>query len=159
VVAPCACRLFGPVSGGWVALLQRVVMTVANTAGKIVSFFVLFGVVAYAFAIFGHLLLASDVDEFTTISASVMMMLRSLMGDPAVFSLVVEFAGDVGFLYLLAWLIISRTLLINIVIAVFHVRPRALRRAAARSPRPSGSAATRLRHLPRCASTAAAAAL
>ena len=34
--------------------------------------------------IFGHLLLAGDLDEFSSINASTMMMLRSLLGDAGI---------------------------------------------------------------------------
>uniref|UniRef100_A0A7S0WDN7 Polycystin cation channel PKD1/PKD2 domain-containing protein n=1 Tax=Hemiselmis tepida TaxID=464990 RepID=A0A7S0WDN7_9CRYP len=83
----------------------------------VVSFCVLFFVVSYAFVIFGHLLFKSKVDNYQTAVDTAITLMRGVYGDIDLDE-TIEAVGTWGFLYFFFWLLVSKTLLLNVIIAI-----------------------------------------
>mmetsp|Transcript_19860 Transcript_19860/g.38598 ORF Transcript_19860/g.38598 Transcript_19860/m.38598 type:complete len:614 (+) Transcript_19860:68-1909(+) len=83
----------------------------------VMSFCVLFFVVSYAFVIFGHLLFKSKVSEYQTALDTAITLMRGVYGDIDLDN-TLEAVGTWGFLYFFFWLLVSKTLLLNVIIAI-----------------------------------------
>uniref|UniRef100_A0A7S1H787 Polycystin cation channel PKD1/PKD2 domain-containing protein n=1 Tax=Hemiselmis andersenii TaxID=464988 RepID=A0A7S1H787_HEMAN len=83
----------------------------------VVSFCVLFFVVSYAFVIFGHLLFKSKVNDYQTAVDTAITLMRGVYGDIDL-DTTIEAVGTWGFLYFFFWLLVSKTLLLNVIIAI-----------------------------------------
>mmetsp|Transcript_20336 Transcript_20336/g.50846 ORF Transcript_20336/g.50846 Transcript_20336/m.50846 type:complete len:610 (+) Transcript_20336:60-1889(+) len=83
----------------------------------VVSFCVLFFVVSYAFVIFGYLLFKSKVNEYQTAVDTAITLMRGVYGDIDLDD-TMEAVGAWGFLYFFFWLLVSKTLLLNVIIAI-----------------------------------------
>lgn len=99
--------------------LLRLVTTVQRSLADIAAFAMLFTVVAYAFAVMGHLLLLQELPSYVSITSAAGTMLRNAMAQVD-FKPVMSTTGAWGFLYLLAWMVASKTVLLNVVIAVLN---------------------------------------
>jgi len=99
--------------------LLRLVTTVQRSIADIAAFAVLFAVIVYAFAVMGHLLLLNELPSFVSITRAATTILRSAMAQVD-FSPVMRTAGGWGFVFLLSWMVASKTVLLNLVIAVLN---------------------------------------
>ena len=99
--------------------LLRLGNTIAETISDVATFGFLFATVAYAFAVGGHVLFKKELDEFYTINSAARTMLRAVFGE-SLFERLIDAAGSSGYFYLLFWLIVSRTILLNVVISILH---------------------------------------
>lgn len=97
--------------------LVRVQKAMVKSVKDIASFAVLFVVVLFAFAILGFLLVGNQIWSFSTMNGSITTIVRAMYGDVD-FQAVVDAAGIWGFLYLIGWLIVSTSILLNLVIAI-----------------------------------------
>ena len=99
--------------------LLRLGSTIMTCFAEVLTFGFLFAIIAYAFAVGGHLLFAGELDEFATINSAARTMLRAVFGE-SLFKRLIAAAGLSGYMYLLTWLIVSNTILLNVVIAIMY---------------------------------------
>ena len=99
--------------------MMRQGKTLVASFSDVATFGFLFSIVSYAFATGGHLLFKRELDEFSTINSSARTMLRAVFGE-SLFPRLIDAAGLSGYMYLLIWLVVSKTILLNVVISILH---------------------------------------
>ena len=99
--------------------MMRQGKTLLASFSDVATFGFLFSIVSYAFATGGHLLFKRELDEFSTINSSARTMLRAVFGE-SLFPRLIDAAGLSGYMYLLIWLVVSKTILLNVVISILH---------------------------------------
>jgi len=97
--------------------LTRCSKTIANSVADICTFAFLFSILAFAFAILGFLFHGNELQEFSTVTNCAETLLRAMYGD-ANFSDITKYAGPSGFAFILIWLLVSSTVLLNMTVGI-----------------------------------------
>ena len=97
--------------------LTRCSKTIGNSVADICTFAFLFSILAFAFAILGFLFHGNELQEFSTVTNCADTLLRAMYGD-ANFSDITRHAGPSGFAFILIWLLVSSTVLLNMTVGI-----------------------------------------
>jgi hypothetical protein len=97
--------------------LTRCSKTISNSVADICTFAFLFSILAFAFAILGFLFHGNELQEFSTVTNCAETLLRAMYGD-ANFRDIIRYAGPSGFAFILTWLLVSSTVLLNMTVGI-----------------------------------------
>jgi hypothetical protein len=97
--------------------LTRCSKTIGNSVADICTFAFLFSILAFAFAILGFLLHGNELQEFSTVTNCAETLLRAMYGY-ANFREIIRYSGPSGFAFILIWLLVSSTVLLNMTVGI-----------------------------------------
>ena len=97
--------------------LTRMGRVIGACIPDILTYSFLFFVVLVAFSLLGHLFCGNELQNFSTMEAAMLTILRAMFGDID-FDSLVAVSGVTGFIYLGLWIISSNVIFLNMFIAI-----------------------------------------